>query len=269
MPRSMLDALQPPVLGLIVDMDGVLWKESTPIGNLRAVFETVAARGLRITLATNNATMTVDENLDKLKGFGVNLEPWQIVTSSQAVAHTLSERFPGRGRVFIVGEEGVRAALREEGFAVSEDDEDAPVVAVVAGIDRSLTYDKLRRATTFIRGGAAYYGTNPDTTFPTPEGLVPGAGSVLAAITSATGVQPVVIGKPAPFLFQLASERMQLGKHEVLVVGDRLETDVDGGCAWGARTALVLSGVSTREQLRERQLQPNLVAADLTQLICG
>ncbi len=266
----MLDSLRPPIHGLIVDMDGVLWKESTPLGDLPVIFREVAARGLKITLATNNATMTVEENLAKLRGFGVELEPWQIVTSSQAVARALCARFPERGAVFVVGEEGVMAALRQEGFSVSgQADDVSPVIAVVAGIDRGLTYEKLRLATTFIRGGAAYYGTNPDTTFPTPEGLVPGAGSILAALNSASGRTPIVVGKPAPFLFQLAAERMQLDREVLLVVGDRLETDIDGGRAWGARTALVLSGVSTREQLAGHNPQPDLVATDLRQLVCG
>lgn len=266
----MLRSLRPPVRGLIVDMDGVLWKDSTSIGDLPSIFGEVAARGLKLTLATNNATMTVADNLRKLGTFGVTLEPWQIVTSSEAIAHALCERFPDRGSVYVVGEAGAIAALQESGFRVITDPDDrSPVVAVVGGIDRAFTYQKLSRATIHIRGGALYYGTNPDLTFPTPEGLVPGAGAILAALTAASGTTPIVVGKPAPFLFELAAERLQLSREELLVVGDRLETDIDGGKAWGARTALVLSGVSTRAQLGGRPVQPDLLADDLTQLLCS
>ncbi len=266
----MLDRLRPPVLGLIVDMDGVLWKQSAPIGDLSALCGMVKSRGLKITLATNNATMTVADNLNKLRGFGVDLDAWQIVTSADATASALCDRFPSRGAVFVLAEDGAIAALRKAGFDVIIDPDDSrAVVAVVAGIDRSLTYQKLSRATLHVRGGAAYYGTNPDLTFPTPDGLIPGAGAILAALTAAAGVNPIVVGKPAPFLFQLAADRMHLSRGQVLVVGDRLETDIDGGHSWGARTGLVLSGVSTRAQLAGRSVQPDLVADDLTQLLCG
>ncbi len=264
----MLDRLRPPAAGLILDMDGVLWKDSVPIGDLPRVFDGISSKGLKVALVTNNATLTVDDNLAKLKSFGVTLEPWQIITSSHGIVRALCDRFPVGTSVFVVGEAGVITALRAQGFQVIDDPNDrTPVQAVVGGFDRSLTYQKLNRGAAHIRSGAAYYGTNPDPTFPTPEGLAPGAGSILAALSAASGKSPTIIGKPAPFLFQLAAERMQLSKDQVLVVGDRLETDIDGGSNWGARTALVLSGVSSQEQLRGRQPQPDLVAANLTELV--
>ncbi len=264
----MLSSVRPPIEGLILDMDGVLWKDSSPIVDLQRVFHQIESDGLRVTLATNNATLTVADNLAKLKGFGVNLEAWQIVTSSDGIVKALCDRFPQGGAVFVVGENGVVSALREQGFHVIDDPGDKTAVeVVVGGFDRGLTYAKLQRASMHIRNGAAFYGTNPDTTFPTPEGLAPGAGAILAALSAASGATPIVIGKPASFLFELAAGRMQLSKDQVLVVGDRLETDIDGGSAWGARTALVLSGVSKREQLRGRKPQPDWVATDLAELI--
>ena len=268
MKTQMLDQLTPPVRGLMIDMDGVLWKDAAPIGDLSTVFNAIESKGLKVTVATNNATMTVQENLEKLWGFGVHLEPAQVVTSSEATAHTLASRLQGRDAIFVVGEGGVIKALIEQGFHVISDAlDDTKVAAVVAGIDRALTYQKLRRAAAHIRAGALFFGTNPDKTFPMPEGLIPGAGSILAAIAAASDVEPVVIGKPAPFMFQLSAQRMELSRHEVLVIGDRLETDVAGGQAFGARTALVLSGVSTREQAAKWNPPPSLIAADLAQLI--
>ncbi|MGE5073813.1 MAG: HAD-IIA family hydrolase [Anaerolineae bacterium] len=264
----MFEQLTPAIRGLVLDMDGVLWKDMSTIGDLARVFGRMHAAGLKVTLATNNATMTVDQYLKKLAGFGVALEPWQIVTSSHGVAATLSKEFPEKGLVFVVGEAGVIDALCEAGFQTITDPEDGtPVVAVVGSMDRALSYRKLSRAMTHLRAGARFYGTNPDATFPTPAGLVPGAGSMIAAIQTASGVAPVIIGKPSPFMFQLCAERMGLPMNEILSVGDRLETDVAGGQAVGARTAVVLSGVSTREQVAAWKPQPDIIAPDLTALV--
>jgi 4-nitrophenyl phosphatase len=294
----MLDQLSPPVRGLILDMDGVLWKDNTPIGDLHAIFDCIHVRGLKVALATNNATKTVDEYLEKLCGFGVTLEPWQIITSSEATAHVLAERFEpnplfppslkgrggleglgqaplpvqGRGRglgfVFVLGENGIVSALRAKGFTpITDPDNETCPIAVVSSFDRRLTFRKLRRATLHVRTGAPLYATNADRTFPTPEGMVPGAGSILAALETATDVKATVIGKPSPFMLELATERMGLSKDEVLVVGDRLETDIAGGQAMMARTALVLSGVTPKAQAEAWNPKPDLIANDLAELV--
>ena len=280
----MLDKLSPPIRGLILDMDGVLWKDDTPIGDLHAVFDRIHSRGLKVTLATNNATKTVEEYLEKLRGFGVTLEPWQIVNSSEATAHVLAERFgpnpsssplpfregenKGLGHIFILGENGIISALRERGFTpITDPDDGTPVIAVVSSFDRQLTFQKLRRATLHVRAGAPLYATNADRSFPTPDGLIPGAGSILAALETATDVKAIVIGKPSPFMMEIAMQRMGLTKDDVLIVGDKLETDIAGGQAVKACTALVLSGVTTLAQANEWKPKPDLIAKDLAELI--
>jgi 4-nitrophenyl phosphatase len=251
-----------------LDGDGVLWNDSEPIGDLAEVFGMISRKRLAATVATNNAMMTVDQYLAKLRGFGVAVEPWQIVTSGEATADTLASAFPQRGPLFVVGEHGLREALRERGFEVVVDPElMREFIALVAGIDQDFTYAKLQRASTLVRAGVPFYGTNPDPTFPTPRGLVPGAGAILAAIASASGRQPTVVGKPSPLLFQIAASRMQLGAESLLVVGDRLETDIAGGQAFGARTALVLSGVSTSEQAANWSPSPTFVSPSLGHLL--
>jgi 4-nitrophenyl phosphatase len=264
----MLDRLAPRIRGLILDMDGVLWQDGSPIGALPAIFDALRLRQIKVALATNNATKTVEEYLDKLAGFGVVLEPWQVVTSSNATADVLAAAFPRRGPVFVIGENGLVAALRQAGFfpLTDADDETRPV-AVVAGIDRDVSYGKLRRATLHIRMGVPFYGTNPDKTFPTPLGLVPGAGAILAAIEAATDVAPMVIGKPSPLMMQISLDRLGLSAEEVLVVGDRLETDVAAGQAAGMRTALVLSGVSSPAEAAAWRPAPTLVAPTLSALL--
>ena len=256
------------IKALILDMDGVLWRENTPIGDLPAIFARIRERGLKVALATNNATRTVDEYLQKLAGFGVTLEPWQIITSSLATADTLAKEFPDGGAVFVVGENGIQRTLEERGFRPIIDPQDETrVVAVVTGMDRSVSYQKLRRATLHIRAGVPFYGTNPDRTFPTPQGLAPGAGSILAAIEAATDVKPIIIGKPQPAMMDMALEKLGTKPEESLVVGDRLETDIAAGQASGCKTALVLSGVSTREQAEAFRPALDFIVKDLSSLI--
>jgi 4-nitrophenyl phosphatase len=138
---------------------------------------------------------------------------------------------------------------------------------VVAGMDRKLTYDKLRRATLLIRAGAPFIGTNPDKTFPVPEGLIPGAGSILAALETATGVTPLIMGKPSPAMYEVALMRLGTSPAETLVIGDRLETDIEGAQKIGCRTGLVLSGVTTAVQARLWKPQPDIIAENLESIV--
>jgi 4-nitrophenyl phosphatase len=253
--------------GLILDMDGVLWRENSPIGDLAAIFQQINDKGLRVALATNNGTRTIQQYLDRMRGYGVELEPWQIVTSALGIAFLLSQHFPNRGDVYVIGETGVKQALAESGFSVVSEGQTNKAIAVVMGIDREVNFSKFREATLLVRRGVPFYGTNPDLTFPTPEGLIPGAGAYLALITAATDVKPIIAGKPQPYLLELARERLGTAKHETLVVGDRLETDIAGGQAAGCPTALVLSGVSTREMGEAWQPKVDIIAKDLTALI--
>ncbi len=259
----MIQTLVPRIRGLILDLDGVLWKDDLALIDTPAVFAKIRALDIRFILATNNATRNVEQYQAKLSGFGLEVEPWQVVNSGMAVAFLLAQRFPGGGPVYIIGEDGVRAALQEKGFYHAEKD----VLAVVSSYDRALTYAKLARAGLLIRSGAPFYGTNADRTFPTPEGLVPGAGATLAALEAATDVKPIIAGKPSPAMMELAMQRLGTPPAETLAVGDRLETDILGGVNAGCRTALVLSGVTDRQALERWSPKPDLVAPDLAALV--
>lgn len=261
--ENMIATLKPKIKALIMDLDGVLWRGDQMIVPLPEVFAAIQAGGWRFAFATNNSMHTPEFYQEKLKKFGVNLADFQIVTSAMAVAFALKNQFPGGGLVYIVGEEGLRTALQEAGFWHDEN----RALAVVAGLDRGLTYDKIRTAASLIRKGASFFGTNADKTFPTPEGLAPGAGSVLAAIETAAGVAPIVAGKPSPLLFETARARLDAQPLETLVIGDRLDTDILGGQRAGMRTALVLSGVSTREELNAWNPKPDLAADTLAHLV--
>jgi 4-nitrophenyl phosphatase len=252
------------IKALILDMDGVLWRVDTPIGDLKTLFAALRSKGYAIVLATNNSTRTIPQYLQHLDGFGVDhLEPWQIVTSAEAVGEYLQAKFPDGGPVYVVGEDGLLEALRQRGFYLDQ----SAVVAVAAGMDRQINYQKLTTATRLIRNGAAFIGTNPDRTFPTPQGLIPGTGSILAAIQAATDIQPLVLGKPGPYLYEMALQRLSLQPAQALVVGDRLDTDIIGAQELGCPSALVLSGVSTAQEAQHWQPTPDWIGPDLAALI--
>jgi 4-nitrophenyl phosphatase len=253
----------PGLKALILDMDGVIWRGDQPLGNLPVIFAEFKRRGYQIIMATNNATLSDDQYLVKLRKFGVELEEWQIISSPDVAANYLRKRYPDGGPVFAVGEPGMIETLAKFGFYQGNQD----VLAVVAGLDRQLTYDKLARATLLIRSGALFVGTNSDRTLPMPEGLLPGAGSILAALEAATDVQPVVVGKPEPELYLFALERLMTSPAETLIVGDRLDTDITGAQKIGCHTALVLSGVATETAARNWQPVPDIIAPDLTGLL--
>lgn len=255
------------IKSLIIDMDGVLWRSDAPIGDLAAIFSRIRARGLKFVFATNNSTRTSDQYVTRLREFGVEAEPWQVVTSSQAAAHAMAQKFPPGTKVFMIGEDGLRIPLEEKGFEVLST-EDAPrAQAIVMGLDREVNFQKAVEATLLVRSGVPFYATNPDKTFPTPRGLIPGAGAWYSIVTTATGVEPIVAGKPFPFLMDLSMEKLGTTNEETLVIGDRIDTDIAGGQAVGCPTALVLTGVSTREQGENWTPKIELIANDLATLI--
>jgi 4-nitrophenyl phosphatase len=251
------------IKALILDMDGVLWRESQSIGNLTEVFAHINKLGLDFILATNNATKTPRKYVEKLANLGATIPEEKIINSSMAVAYLLRKRFPDGGNVYVVGEKGLTEALEEAGFHLSEKD----CVAVIASMDRGISFEKLKRATLLIRAGVPFYATNPDRTYPTPEGLIPGAGSIIGSLEISTDVKPVIAGKPNPTLYEFALERLRTLPEETLAVGDRLETDIVGGQNLGCPTALVLSGIATPEEADAHQPPVDLIAPTLDDLL--
>ena len=251
-----------PLRYLITDMDGVLWRGREPLPGLVEFFQFLRRQGIQFVCATNNASTLPEKLAERLQGWGTDVKPEEIVTSSIATADYLAANFPAGARVYVVGMEGLRVPLLQRGFEIAED----RVAAVVAGIDWHLTYDEIKRAALNIRAGAAFIGTNGDRTFPSSEGIIPGAGAILAAIETGTGVKPIVMGKPEAYLYVAAMNRMHAVPEQTLVLGDRLETDILGAARLKLKSALVLSGVTTREQLTVSDYQPDGVYEDITDL---
>jgi 4-nitrophenyl phosphatase len=255
------------IQSIILDMDGVLWREDAPIGDLSKIFARIRERGLKFVFATNNGSKTPEQYLEKLSALGVTAEPWQVITSALGVAEMIKGKIPAGAPVFVIGGDGVKVALREQGFEVVPVETAETAQAVVIGIDREINFAKMCEAALLVRRGIPFFATNPDKTFPTPRGEIPGAGAWISVIVTATNVEPIFAGKPFPFLMEMALERLGTKREETLVVGDRLETDIAAGQAVGCPTALVLSGVSTRAQAEAWSPPPSFIIQDLETLV--
>lgn len=240
---------------LIVDMDGVLYRGRERLPGAREFLTYLVDKQVPFVLATNNSTLTPRQYVDKLAAMEIEVTEDRILTSGLASALYLARVAAPGARVYAIGEDGLCSALIERGFALTDTD----VEYVVVGMDRQLTWDKMRTAALAIRAGATFVGTNPDTTLPTEEGLVPGNGATLAALEAATGASPLIVGKPQPTLLELAMEQMEVGKEATAIVGDRLETDILGGKNAQIITVLVLTGITRREELESSSYPPDLL----------
>jgi 4-nitrophenyl phosphatase len=200
--------------------------------------------------------------VERLASIGVQITDDQVLTSAQATALYLPRVAPRGARVLVVGGQGLKDEVARAGYQLV--DQEADVVTV--GIDWDLTYDKLKRATIEILHGAKFVGTNGDKTYPGAEGIIPGAGAILAAIQTATDVAPLVIGKPEPAMFDIAVEKMGVPTASTGMLGDRLDTDIAGAQRAGLVSILVLTGVTTRESLSQAGIQPDWVFEDLDAL---
>lgn len=251
--------------GVLIDLDGVVYTGRIPIPGAAGFLAEARRRGLHFLLVTNNSTTSPELVAERLRGMQIDVQPGEILTSAQAAVGYVKLHAESGARVRIVGEAGLRQEAEQEGFVVVEDGE-AQAEWVIAGLDRAFTYAKLASATRDILGGARFVATNADALLPVEGGqVVPGAGTMIAAIHTATGVDPVVLGKPEPGLFEHGLRRLGgLAPGDVAMIGDRMDTDVDGGRRAGLRTILVLTGVTTPAQATAAEPPPDAVLADLS-----
>ena len=254
------------IKAIISDMDGVLWRGSQALPGMTRLFDLLFERELDFVLATNNSSRSQGDYVDKLASMGVcGVQTRHIVTSGTATVSYLQTRFSAGARIHVLGGAGLKRILSDAGFKLV----DACADAVVCGIDFDLTYEKARTASLLIRAGARFIGTNPDPSFPSPEGLVPGAGSIIALIEAASGQSPAIIGKPERGMFDAALRQLGTRPEETLMIGDRISTDIAGAQALGIQTALVMTGVETKASLQESEAQPDRVFAGLPELIAA
>lgn len=252
------------VRGYVIDMDGVLYRGDAAVPYAREFVDLLDARGVPYIMATNNSTRTPAQYVEKLAQMGISTTKERIFTSGMATRAWLDERYPPGTRVYVIGMDALRTAIfagdRFQPAAVDAD-------VVVCGADWDLTFDKLRIGTLAIRRGATFVATNPDTTFPSEEGLIPGAGAILAALVAASGVEPIVIGKPQTGMLLEGAEFLGLAPSETAMLGDRIDTDIVAGRDAGFITLLVLTGVTRSDDLERIDIHPDVVVEDLEPLV--
>ena len=253
---------------VLLDGDGVLWKSNQPLPGINPFFDFLEDQGINWALLTNNNTRTVQEYITKLNEFGIPADKNSVYTSSTVTADYLLERFGKGAHLHVVGMDGLITTLKEAGFNLTHGEQtpDNSAVAVVAGMDRQITHEKIKIAMRLILEGAAFIATNTDGSFPTPEGINPGTGMVIGALQATSGVEPFVAGKPHPAIFNTALKTFKALPEHTLMVGDRLETDILGATALGIYSVAVLTGVTTREEIKRSEIKPDLICKDISAL---
>lgn len=251
----------------IFDMDGVLYRGTEQLPGVAELLAALELRERSFMLATNNSMSTAEQYVIKLAAMDIHVPASAILTSAMATRDYLLDQFaPGSG-FFVIGMPALSEQLfRDTPFHSLQPGEGIPA-GVVVGLDKQFTYDKLTSAHAAILSGARFIATNTDATLPTEHGLVPGCGSIIAAIATASSVAPVVIGKPEPLMLQMALNRMGIAPEDAVMIGDRLDTDILAGHRAGMLSVLVLTGVSTREEIASAPALPDLVFTDLNAII--
>jgi 4-nitrophenyl phosphatase len=248
--------------GLILDMDGVLWHGEKPMPGLLDFFDVLKARGMRYVFATNNPSQRPEGFAAKAAQLGLTVDPKDVITSVTATLHYLDKNFPPGTRIHVIGEPSLKEQIEEAGFILTDED----VAAVVAALDRAMTYETIKRGTLLIRAGAELIGTNPDPSYPSEEGKIPGSGMMVTALSASANRTPTIMGKPEKIIFDLATDRLKVQTDRVASVGDRLETDIAGAMSAGLKTILLFSGIATPEDLSTSSIQPTWAFQDISEL---
>ncbi len=250
------------IKAFLFDMDGVLYRGPRPLPGARKLLRELDRIGIPFALVTNNSTRTPRQYVRHLASMGMHVAAERIVTSAVLTAAHLQKTLRQGSRVLVIGEPALERTVARAGFTPSWE----RAAAVVVGLDRHLTYRKLRRATEALLDGAAFIAANPDPLLPTPEGAIPGTGAIVTALAYATGRRPLVLGKPRPQLLREAMARIGTSPSEAAMVGDQLTTDIAAGRAAGVFTILVQSGIPATRPTIQGIPRPNLIVRDLREL---
>mgnify|MGYP003431857851 FL=1 len=245
--------------GYLFDLDGTIYLGSEIIPAGKRFVESLQKKDIPFLFVTNNTTKTPETVAMRLREeFSLTVEPTTIYTAALATVDYMKDAKKG-SKVYVVGEAGLIQLILKAGFIWEEKQPDY----VVVGLDSEVTYEKLMKATLAIREGALFIGTNPDKNIPTEKGLIPGAGSLIALIETATQQKPVFIGKPEAIIMEKALGQIQLEKSEVLMVGDNYETDIQSGIKNGIDSLLVLSGFTPKEAVPHLPEAPTYIIDSL------
>ncbi len=244
--------------GYLIDLDGTIYRGEEVIEGAVEFIQKLNQKKLAHLFVTNNSTLTPEAVVKKLEGFGIETQTNHILTSSLATASYLKKE-AAHARCFVIGEEGLFQALDQAGFNLVKEKSDY----VIIGLDREITYDKLRRAQREISAGAKFISTNGDQSIPTSNGFAPGNGALTSVLTVSTGQKPLFIGKPEGIIMKEALARLKLSREEVLMIGDNYQTDIKAGLQASIDSLLVLTGVTSYESYLKLSEKPTYLAQDL------
>jgi 4-nitrophenyl phosphatase len=249
---------------VIFDLDGVIYRGNSLLPSAKETLQELRARGKYIAFLTNNSTRTRYQYKRKLSRLGIKANIREIFTSAWGTANFLRKQ--GARKAFVIGEEGLKKEIRWAGIEVTSLPEN-DVDCVVVGLDRRFNYKKLCSAFEAVKKGAKFVATNMDYTFPLEDKIVPGGGAIVASLRWALNMEPIVIGKPSPFLLESIINHYGVNKEQAVIVGDRLDTDIEMGKKAGMKTVLVLTGVTSREEVERHIIKPDEIIEKLADLM--
>ncbi|MEU6085159.1 HAD-IIA family hydrolase [Streptomyces sp. NPDC047108] len=253
----------------LLDLDGVVYAGGRAIAHASEALASARAGGMHLAYVTNNASRTPQAVAGHLTDLGVPAEPTDVITSAQAVARLIADQVPAGARVLVIGGEGLRVALRERGLEPVESADDDPAAVVQGYGGPELPWGRFAEASYAVARGVPWFASNTDLTIPSERGIAPGNGAAVEIVRLVTGGEPQVAGKPRPPMHR--ETILRTGAERPLVVGDRLDTDIEGAHVGGVDSLLVLTGVTDAAQLLAAppQHRPTYVAADLRGLLTG
>jgi 4-nitrophenyl phosphatase len=252
------------IRGVVLDVDGTLVEGDEPLPGAAAGVDTIRTAGLPLAACSNNPTKGAEAYVERLGAAGFDVSPSEVVTAATATGAYLRENYP-TDPIYVFGEASVRERLVERNLHVVDDPADATVV--VASIDYDFGYDDMARAIETVGEETTFLGTDPDLVIPTGDGFAPGSGAIVNALAGVIGREPDVIpGKPSTTILNLLVDRLDVSAENLLVVGDRLDTDIELGERAGATTALVTTGVTDAADVAESDHDPDYVLDSLTEI---
>jgi HAD superfamily hydrolase (TIGR01450 family) len=251
----------------LIDLDGVVYVGEKPTPGAKETLATLRALGKGVIFLTNDPRSSSREYAEKLSIMGIPTSPEDVITSGMAVALYIKERYGlNQGKAYVIGSPALKEEIKRIGFELTQGEESKRANFVIVGGHPEFNYEEMKLATIAVRGGAHFFGTNRDPVFPTPEGLIPATGAIIASIEFASGKRAITAGKPELIMFEVAKKFLS-SEEGVAIIGDRLDTDILGGKRAGIGTIFALSGFTDRDELSHSQITPDYVIDDLRDLL--
>ncbi len=245
----------------LMDMDGVILRGTTLIPGATDFVQKLRSQGIPFLVVTNNSEYTPRDLQMRLHYMGLEVSPEEIFTSALATAQFLHSQ-QEHGRAYAIGESGLTTALHDIGYVLTDQDPEY----VVIGETTTYSFQRITRAIRFINAGARFIATNPDVMGPGEGGIVPATGAVAALISAATGIKPYFVGKPNPLMMRTALRTLNAHSEDSVMIGDRMDTDIIAGTESGLRTILVLTGVTSREQVNRFPYRPTWIRESIAHI---